>query len=131
MPSRHQISGPLLNSANDRVTDRVKVLLQGQYAVLTADGWKDESRNAVNGVSLSVNRKVKSCLNDGILKTYNLLAKTYLVDLILANSHKKDGVWMCEAFEGMIDKAEDTYGAIVLSLSQHTMTVVVNVEERT
>jgi hypothetical protein len=116
IPSRHQMSGQLLNRANDNVTGRQKVLLRGQYAVLTADRWKDESRNAVNGVNLSINGKVKFCLNNGTLKTYHLPIKTYLVDLILANSHKKDGVSMCEAFEGMIDKAEDTYGVIVISL---------------
>ena len=116
MPSRHQLSGRLLDRANDKVTDRVKALLRGQYAILTADGWKDELRNAVNGVNLSVNGKVRSCLSNGTLKTYNLPIKTYLVDLILTNSHKKDGVSMCEAFEGMIDKAENTYGVIVVSL---------------
>ena len=40
----------------------------------------------------------------------------YLIDLILATSHKKDGKSMCKAFEGMIDKAEDQYGVIVVAL---------------
>ena len=116
MPLRHQLSGRLLDRANDKVMDQVKVLLWGQHAILTADGWKDKSRNAVNGVNLSVNRKVRSCLYNGMLKTYNLPIKTYLIDLILTNSHKKDGVLMCEAFEEMIDKAENTYGVIVVLL---------------
>ncbi|KAG6895874.1 hypothetical protein C0992_011855 [Termitomyces sp. T32_za158] len=70
----------------------------GKYAVLTSDEWKDESRNAVTDVNLSV---------DG---------KTYLVNLILANSHKKDGNAMCHAFEGMIDKAEEVYSVYVVAL---------------
>ncbi|KAG6908652.1 hypothetical protein DXG01_003745 [Tephrocybe rancida] len=41
---------------------------------------------------------------------------TYLVDLILATAHKKDGVSMCDAFEGMIDKAEEEYGVIIIAM---------------
>jgi len=59
LPSRKQISGQLLNKAYKRVTKQLKVVLRGQYAVLAADGWKDESRDSVNGVNLSVAGKVK------------------------------------------------------------------------
>ncbi|KAG6888519.1 hypothetical protein C0992_008317 [Termitomyces sp. T32_za158] len=98
IPSRKQVSGQLLDQANDMVTDQLKTFLRGKYAVLTSDGWKDESRNAVTGVNLSVN------------------GKTYLVDLILANAHKKDGDAMCRAFEAMIDKAEEVYGVYIVAL---------------
>ncbi|KAG6898903.1 hypothetical protein C0993_002949 [Termitomyces sp. T159_Od127] len=57
MPSQKQISGQLLDKANDVVADQLKTSLQGKYAVLTSDGWKDESRNAVTGVNLSVDGK--------------------------------------------------------------------------
>ncbi|KAG6851944.1 hypothetical protein C0991_004744, partial [Blastosporella zonata] len=40
---------------------------------------------------------------------------TYLIDLILATAHKKDGPSMCIAFEGMIDKAEDRYRVEVVA----------------
>ena len=103
----------LLDRANDKVMDRVKALLQGQYAILTADGWKDESRNAVNGVNLSVNGKLRSCLYNGTLKTYNLPIKTYLVDLILTNSHKKDGLSMCEAFNRLSDLKDPMRQAVI------------------
>ncbi|KAF8150044.1 ribonuclease H-like domain-containing protein [Crassisporium funariophilum] len=83
MPSRPQISGQLLDDANR------------DYAVLASDGWKDKLRNAVNSVNISV------------------AGKTYLIDLILATAHKKDGPSMCLAFEGMIEKAEDTYGVVI------------------
>ena len=63
LPSRQQISGQLLDKANERVTKRLKVLLRGQYAVLAADGWKDESRDSVNGVNLSVGGKVRPYLS--------------------------------------------------------------------
>ena len=59
MPSRQQLSGDLLNQANGEVRRRVKAELKGQYVVLTADGWKDDSRNAVNGVNASVHGKVR------------------------------------------------------------------------
>ncbi|KAG6861616.1 hypothetical protein C0995_014055 [Termitomyces sp. Mi166 len=98
IPSQKQVSGQLLNNANDVVTDQLKTSLQGKYVVLTSDGWKDESHNAVTGVNLAVN------------------GKTYLVDFILANSHKKDGDAMCHAFKAMIDKAEEVYGMYVVAL---------------
>jgi hypothetical protein len=47
-------------------------------------------------------------------KTYRWV-KTYLINLILATSHKKDGESMCRAFEGMIDRAEDQYGVVVVA----------------
>jgi hypothetical protein len=57
MPSRQQISGKLLDGAHEAVRKRLKGTLQGEYAVLASDGWKDESRDSVNGVNLSVRRK--------------------------------------------------------------------------
>src|SRR6266545_952824 len=44
-----------------------------------------------------------------------LTLQTHLVDLILATAHKKDGVSMCQAFEGMIDSAENLYGVIIIA----------------
>ncbi|KAF8887010.1 hypothetical protein CPB84DRAFT_1816662 [Gymnopilus junonius] len=90
------ISGNLLDTMDAAVKKQVQAALQGAYAVMASDGWKDELRDAVNGVNLSVD------------------SKTYLIDLILAMSHKKDGEAMCKAFEGMIDKAEEMYGVIVV-----------------
>ena len=60
IPSRQQISGQLLDNADAAVSTQLKTMLRGQYAVLASDGWKDESRDSVNGVNLSVNRKVTS-----------------------------------------------------------------------
>ncbi|KAF8221705.1 hypothetical protein L208DRAFT_1382147 [Tricholoma matsutake] len=77
-----KISGQLLDSVHVAVTKWLKGTLHGEYAVLASDGWKDELRDP-----------------------------TYLVNLILATSHKKDGESMCNAFEGMIDKAEDEYNS--------------------
>ncbi|KAF8881822.1 hypothetical protein CPB84DRAFT_1751072 [Gymnopilus junonius] len=51
------ISGCLLDSANDMVMDSLRAKLGGEYAVLTLDGWKDSSRNAISGVNLSVRGK--------------------------------------------------------------------------
>ena len=58
MPSRQQISGQLLDDVDASVLTRLKAMLQGQYAVLASDEWKDESRDSVNGVNLSVSGKV-------------------------------------------------------------------------
>jgi len=44
-----------------------------------------------------------------------LTLQTHLVDLILATAHKKDGASMCQAFEGMIDSAENVYGVIIVA----------------
>ena len=59
MPTRQQISGQFLDDANAAVTKRLKGVLKDEYAVLASDGWKDESRNSVNGVNLSVGGKVR------------------------------------------------------------------------
>ena len=58
MPSRKQVAGQILDNANSEVLKRLKAELQGKYAVMTSDGWKDDSRNAVSGVNLSVGGKV-------------------------------------------------------------------------
>lgn len=58
IPSRLQIAGDLLDKADSAVRKRVRAELKGKYAVLAADGWKDDSRNAVNGVNVSVDGKV-------------------------------------------------------------------------
>ncbi|KAG6886447.1 hypothetical protein C0992_003918 [Termitomyces sp. T32_za158] len=56
--SRQQISGVLLDKADAGVSKRLRNFLQGKYAVLASDGWKDDSHNAINGVNLSVEGKV-------------------------------------------------------------------------
>ncbi|KAF8150576.1 hypothetical protein B0H34DRAFT_791004 [Crassisporium funariophilum] len=89
MPSPYQVSGKLLDDANAAVTKDLQAALR--------DGWKDESRDSVNGVNLSLG------------------GKTYLVNLILATAHKKDGASMCKAFEEMIDEAEEVYGVHVVA----------------
>jgi len=58
MPSRKQLAGRLLDDANTGVTKRLKEALEGEYAVLVSDGWKDESRDSINGVNISVGGKV-------------------------------------------------------------------------
>jgi hypothetical protein len=58
MSSRQQLSGWLLDDANAGVTKRLKDILRGEYAVLAADRWKDELRDSINGVNVSVGGKV-------------------------------------------------------------------------
>jgi len=43
--------------------------------------------------------------------------KTYLIDLILATSHKKDGKSMCKAFGTMVDEAEKVYEVQVVAVT--------------
>ena len=72
IPSRKEISGQLLNKADTALLKRLKIALHGEYAVMASDGWKDESRNAVNGVNLSVGGKVSYSFVDYILKLTGL-----------------------------------------------------------
>ena len=58
IPSCWQISGQLLDDANATVTEWLKEVLHGEYAMLASDGWKDQSRDSVNGVNLSISGKV-------------------------------------------------------------------------
>jgi DNA primase catalytic subunit len=58
IPSRQQLSSRLLNNANAGVTKQLKDILRGEYSVLAADRWKDESRDSINGVNISVGGKV-------------------------------------------------------------------------
>ncbi|KAH9981889.1 hypothetical protein BJV74DRAFT_797695 [Russula compacta] len=74
----------------------------------SSDGWKDNSKNSINGVNVSVN------------------FKSYLIDLIKTNRDKKDGPSMCKAFSDMIDKAKKDYELIVsgqLKITDYRMTV--------
>ena len=48
----------LLNEANAGVMKQLKEILCGKYAMLALDGWKDESKDSVNGVNISVGGKV-------------------------------------------------------------------------
>ncbi|KAF8886255.1 ribonuclease H-like domain-containing protein [Gymnopilus junonius] len=96
IPTHQQVSGRLLDDANSVVTKLLKEALRGKYAVMASDGWKDESHNSISSVNLTVG------------------GKTYLIDLILATAHRKDGEAMCQAFMEMIDKAEDIYGVRVI-----------------
>jgi len=59
IPSRLQLSGHLLDNADLAVKMRLMEALRGEYAVLASDGWKDESRDSVNGVNISVCGKVR------------------------------------------------------------------------
>jgi hypothetical protein len=59
IPSRLQLSGCLLDKADLAVRMRLMEALRGEYAVLASDGWKDESRDSVNGVNISVGGKVR------------------------------------------------------------------------
>ncbi|KAF8982908.1 hypothetical protein BDQ17DRAFT_1336713, partial [Cyathus striatus] len=56
-PSHRQLSGRLLDAEDEAVQKRVKKQLVGQYAVVASDGWKDDSRNSISGVNLSVGGK--------------------------------------------------------------------------
>jgi hypothetical protein len=75
IPSRWQLSGRLLDSADAEVKKCLKVVLQGEYAVLASDGWKDESRDSINGVNISISGKVSGLLVDGV-GCNSLLAST-------------------------------------------------------
>lgn len=71
MPSRRQIAGHLLDNANVAVMERLKGTLCGEYAVVASDGWKDESRDSVNGVNISVIGKVRFHLSSSTILTYH------------------------------------------------------------
>ncbi|KAJ6481303.1 ribonuclease H-like domain-containing protein [Mycena vitilis] len=80
------------------------------------------SREVISGslldrLSATVEKHLRTALKGvNILRSLRLKVgpQSYLIDLIKANGHKKDGVSMCAAFEGMIDKAENTYRCIVV-----------------
>jgi hypothetical protein len=117
MPSCQQISSQLLDSAHETVTKWLKAMLQDEYAILASDGWKDELRDSVNSVNLSVRGKVSFLVYSKCTKcslTFHFI-KTYLIDLILATSHKKYGELMCNPFEGMINKAKDKYRVTIVA----------------
>ncbi|KAJ7245930.1 hypothetical protein B0H12DRAFT_1073385 [Mycena haematopus] len=96
IPSRDVISGKLLNAAHAEVEEKLREALDKKFVVLSTDGWKDDSRNPITGVNVSTG------------------GKSYLVDLIQSNGHKKDGEAMCAAFEEMIDNTERKYWCIVI-----------------
>ncbi|KAJ7028223.1 ribonuclease H-like domain-containing protein [Mycena alexandri] len=91
IPSRDVLSGTLLDAAWREVEKQLQEVLNKK-----TDGWKDPSKNPLTGVNLSTG------------------GKSYLVDLIQSNGHKKDGKSMCTAFLAMIDAAEQKYHCAVI-----------------
>jgi len=75
IPSHWQLSGRLLDNADAEVKKRLKTVLQGEYAVLASDRWKDESRDSINGVNISISGKVSGLLVGGVVYD-SLLAST-------------------------------------------------------
>lgn len=59
MPLCKQFLGQLLDDENMVVMKQVKAELWGKYAIMASDGWKDDSRNLINGVNLSIQGKVR------------------------------------------------------------------------
>lgn len=53
-----KISGKLLKDKDEYVLKKLQEKLGGKYAVIASDGWKDVSKDSINGVSLSVDGKV-------------------------------------------------------------------------
>ncbi|KAH9992994.1 hypothetical protein BJV74DRAFT_877825 [Russula compacta] len=82
-------------------TTLVGHLLDEQSSKVDSDGWKDNSKNSINGINVSVD------------------FKSYLIDLIKTNGDKKDGPSMCKAFLDMIDKAKKDYELIILTLGDY------------
>lgn len=64
MPSHQQISGQLLDDADAAVIKQLRKELQGEYVVMASDGWKDKSRDSINGVNISVSGKVRNISSD-------------------------------------------------------------------
>jgi len=63
MPSCWQISGQLLDNANTALMEQLKKDLASQYVVLASDGWKDDLKNSVTGVNITVGGKVSHSFN--------------------------------------------------------------------
>ncbi|KAJ7903186.1 ribonuclease H-like domain-containing protein [Mycena leptocephala] len=85
---RDVVSGTLLDAASAEVEKKLREALCRKYAMLSTDGWKDDSRNPITGVNVTSGGK--------------------------SNGHKKDGASMCIAFEEMIDKTEGRYGCVIV-----------------
>ncbi|KZV96600.1 hypothetical protein EXIGLDRAFT_765262 [Exidia glandulosa HHB12029] len=96
LPSRHLLSGRLLDDQHEIGEAELKELLPGKSVGMSTDGWKDDiGKESVTGVVIS----------------YKFIS--YLADVIASTSHKKDAMAMCDAFERMIDKAERDFLCIV------------------
>ncbi|KAJ7237891.1 ribonuclease H-like domain-containing protein [Mycena haematopus] len=94
IPSRDVLSGTLLNKASIEVEKALRTALKLKYVVLSSDGWKDDQRNPITGVNVSAN------------------GKSYLIDLIQSNGHKKDGASMCLAFEVILFCCDNDGGSL-------------------
>ncbi|KAJ7793330.1 ribonuclease H-like domain-containing protein, partial [Mycena leptocephala] len=95
IPTHKELGGVLLQQASDRVDEKVAAFVRGKYAMMSTDGWRSMSKDAVTGVHLSVK------------------FQQLLVDILRTNSWKKDGESMAIKFGEMIDKAESTLGCQV------------------
>ena len=64
LPSGKVISGRLLDNAGAMVETKIDKIIRSETVGLVADGWKSITKNAVNGICVNVNYKVRfsNCL---------------------------------------------------------------------
>ncbi|KAF8194386.1 ribonuclease H-like domain-containing protein [Mycena galopus ATCC 62051] len=93
MPSRRQLSGPLLKRASARVDAEITDIVKGEDVLLCTDGWRSVTKDNVGGVHLN----------------------SLLIDVLRTNSWRKDGELLAVKFGNMIDKAETSLGCNVVA----------------
>ncbi|KAJ3992998.1 hypothetical protein F5050DRAFT_1810921 [Lentinula boryana] len=96
LPAQKVLSGHLLDEEYQRVDTSINLLLKGKDVLLSTDGWKSISKDAVTAVHLS------GRFADG--------QTTKLTEVCRTNANKKDGESMCAAFVDMINRAEKRRG---------------------
>ncbi len=93
IPSCLQLSGQLLDKADLATKKRLMEALRGEYAVLASDGRKDESRDSVNGVNISVSGKVRPRSQLAMCTTHHVLAHNADISCRLDPSHSSQEGW--------------------------------------
>ncbi|KAJ6579808.1 hypothetical protein B0H10DRAFT_1962796 [Mycena sp. CBHHK59/15] len=96
IPTGKVVGGRLLDGAAEKIDLKISKQLKNRNVGLCTDGWKSQSKAAVNAPSANVD------------------FRSFLIELLDVTALKKDGPSQCEQFSEMIDRVELKNGCIVI-----------------
>ncbi|KAJ6563447.1 ribonuclease H-like domain-containing protein, partial [Mycena sp. CBHHK59/15] len=96
IPTGKVIGGRLLDAAAEKIDIRIAKQLKNRNLGLCTDGWKSQSKAAINALCANVD------------------FRSFLIELLDVTALKKDGPSQCKQFAEMIDRVELQNGCIVI-----------------
>ncbi|KAJ6603954.1 ribonuclease H-like domain-containing protein [Mycena sp. CBHHK59/15] len=114
IPTGKVIGGRLLDAAAEKIDIRIAKQLKNRNLGLCTDGWKSQSKAAINALCANVDFRVRPELNLPEIVDRLSPKKSFLIELLDVTALKKDGPSQCKQFAEMIDRVELQNGCIVI-----------------